>query len=173
MPIEDRDQAKEAEAWYDAQREIKRLIEENMHLKELLRTNGIAWPSSGAASGVNTLPSAHSEPMRESQARLPNLPTEIVIRIMEFALTSDHPIVDPLSKSTTDHLTLEERSRGKTFAIGFLATSKANRHDGTRFFWANNTFVFTTPHALQVVANLRLETRSLITHVTFRIVARF
>lgn len=93
--------------------------------------------------------------------------------ILELAMTSDHPIVDPLSKLTQEHMEAKEFSRGNQIAIGFLATCKAYYVEGTRFLWEKNTFVFTSHHALRRFSTLPLLFRESVKTVTLRIIARF
>ena len=98
---------------------------------------------------------------------------EVILRILKFALTSPHPIIDPLSSLTTANLTDIEKSRGNQVAIHFLATCRALHEEGTKIFWDSNTFVFTTPQAVRNLAELNPEYRNHMTHVTFRIIARY
>lgn len=103
----------------------------------------------------------------------PHLPTEVILRILQFALTSPYPIIDPLSPLTPTNLTEFERNRGNQVAIHFLATCRALNEEGTKLFWNLNTFIFTTPEAVRDFAGLNAEYRSRISHVNFRIVARY
>ncbi|AEO66583.1 uncharacterized protein THITE_2114756 [Thermothielavioides terrestris NRRL 8126] len=98
---------------------------------------------------------------------------EIQLFILEYALTSKYPIIDPLCKLNKDCMTATEKSRGNQIAIGFLATCRAHLIEGTRFLWRNNTFIFTSHLALRNFANVDLEHRKTIKFVTFRIVARY
>lgn len=103
----------------------------------------------------------------------PYLPTEVLLRVLKFAMQSPSPIVDPLSPSTSENLTEKEKSRGNQIAINFLATCKAMNIEGTRYFWESNDFVFTTPQAVRHFAELDANFRHKISHVNFRIIARY
>lgn len=98
---------------------------------------------------------------------------EVILRILHFAMTSPHPVIDPLSPLTHANLTEAERSRGNQIAIHFLATSRALHAEGTKILWAENRFVFTTPEAVRAFADLAPEYRHQISHVNFRVVARY
>lgn len=104
---------------------------------------------------------------------LPHLPTEVVLRILKFALMSPFPIIDPLSHRVTANLTEAEMTRGNQVAIHFLATCKAYKQEGERYFWASNTFIFTSPEAIRNFAELRLDYRKTITQVNFRVIAKY
>lgn len=98
---------------------------------------------------------------------------EVILRILKFALTSPYPIIDPLSALTTTNLVDAERSRGNQVAIHFLSTCRSLHEEGTKIFWNSNTFVFTTPQAVRNFAELSPGYRSNISHVTFRVIARY
>jgi hypothetical protein len=188
MPAEERDQEEQAKAWYDEPTRAlnRKLVDENLRLKKLLRENGISWdprltldpddPTRGTWSSPKRIVTRKSKgpgPLSQENQHLPILPVELQVYILEYALTSKYPIIDPLSKSNKDALTHPERTRGNQIAIGFLATCKAYCVEGTRFLWRNNTFVFTSHLALRNFANLALEHRRGIKQVTFRIIARY
>ncbi|KAK4125596.1 hypothetical protein N657DRAFT_271933 [Parathielavia appendiculata] len=188
LPAEERDQEEQAKAWYDEPTRAlnRKLVEENRQLKKLLREHGISWdprltlnpddPTRGTWASPKksvTRKSKGPGPLSQENQHLPILPVELQVYILEHALTSKYPIIDPLSKSNKDALTVAERTRGNQIAIGFLATCKAFLLEGTRFLWRNNTFVFTCHLALRNFANLSLEYRKGIKHVTLRIIARY
>jgi len=104
---------------------------------------------------------------------LPTLPMEIQLQILTLALTSPYPIIDPLSKLKPEATTQEEKERGNQIAIGFLAASKAHHVEGTRILWKNNTFTFSSHHALRNFGNLSLTFRDQIRHINFRIIAKY
>ncbi|KAL2259823.1 hypothetical protein VTK26DRAFT_6364 [Humicola hyalothermophila] len=184
-PFEQRDQEEQAEAWYNhpVRAQNRRLVEENMRLKRLLRENGISWdPVSTSDSGdrpggtrkrPRTRSSKGPAPLNQESKVLPTLPVEVQLFILEYAMTSKYPILDPLCKANREAMTLAEKTRGNQIAIGFLATCKAYLAEGTRFLWKNNKFVFTSHHALRNFCELSLEHRKNIKHVTLRIIARF
>lgn len=187
-PFEQRDQEEQAEAWYNHPVRVqnRQLLDENMRLKKLLRENGISWdplltldptdPTRGTWSSpkrARTRSSKGSAMLSPGNRWLPTLPVEIQLYILEYAMTSKFPIIDPLCKLNRDSITTAERTRGNQIAIGFLATCRAYCVEGTRFLWTNNTFVFTSHHALRNFANVSLEHRKSIRHVTLRIIARY
>ncbi|KAK0627641.1 hypothetical protein B0T14DRAFT_140285 [Immersiella caudata] len=189
LPFEERDQADQAEAWYNdpLRAQVRDLADENRRLKKLLTSHNISWSS--LATFDDRFPESQSSPSvarvrrmtrsstskaaLERDPRMPSLPVEIQLKILEVALTSDYPILDPLSKITKEHTTVDERSRGNQIAIGFLATCKAYHAEGTRFLWKNNEFVFTSHHALRNLANLGPEYRKTIKSIALRIIARY
>ncbi|KAI1172145.1 hypothetical protein F4777DRAFT_20625 [Nemania sp. FL0916] len=168
-----RDQIDRAEVWYNQPlRDKNRSLEnENLFLKGLLRKNGISWqPSKSKPARAKS-----SRVTRSSTAqnrRLPFLPVEIQLKILKYAMTGRHPIVDPLCKSTPGRMLKREKNKQNDIAIHFLATCRAYRYEGTRLLWRNNTFVFTSPDCLQQFANLDPRHRKNIRHVTFRVIAR-
>jgi len=189
-PFEQRDQEEQAEAWYNHPLRVQNrlLLEENLRLKKLLRENGISWdprlvldpndPTRTRGTWTSrkrtrTRSSRGSQSQQEGKRSLPTLPMEIQLYILEYAMTSKYPIIDPLCKLNKENLTVAEKTRPNQIAIGFLATCKAFYMEGTRFLWSNNTFVFTNHHALRNFSNLDLSHRQGIKHVIFRIIARY
>ncbi|KAK4172159.1 hypothetical protein QBC36DRAFT_80093 [Triangularia setosa] len=188
-PFELRDQEEQAEAWYNnpARQESGRLAEENLRLKKMLRENGISWDrrltldltDPTGSRGTWAEPAKKSRrssrgDKSQSDQRLPSLPVEIMLYILEYSLTSSHAILDPLARLNPNALTPEERKVSKDqIAINFLATCKAYHAEGTRFLWRNNSFVFTDCLALQNFRNLGLEHRKDMKHITMRIIARY
>ena len=143
-----------------------------MRLKRILRENGIAW------SPVSMNHIQQSNPLkRKTRSSMPTtapyLPMEIILRILKFAMKSPNSIVDPLSPLTSENLSDKEKAQGNQIAINFLATCKALHAEGTRYLWESNTFTFTTSRAVRVFADLPAEFRRGITHVNFRIIARY
>ena len=99
---------------------------------------------------------------------------ELILRIMAFALTSQQPIVDPLSPCTPKNITKqEEKERKSQIAIGVLSTCKALREEGSQILWTSNTFTFTSPQALRNFAALDAKYRSQISRVNFRVIAQY
>ncbi|PHH86545.1 hypothetical protein CDD83_10069 [Cordyceps sp. RAO-2017] len=177
FPWECRDKEDQAKVLYHhpLRRTNHALAEENMRLKRILRENGISW------SPIAQAHMKHRDPnMRKTRSSKPAhelgrpcLPTEVILRILKLAMTSSHPIVDPLSPLSADLLSDQEKARGNQIAIHFLATCRALHVEGTRYLWESNTFVFTTPQALRNFAELSPKFRSCISHVNLRIVARY
>ncbi|KAK4199985.1 hypothetical protein QBC40DRAFT_77042 [Triangularia verruculosa] len=186
-PFELRDQQEQAEAWYNnpARQENRRLAEENLRLKKLLRESGISWDKrltldlSDPTGSRGTWAEPGKKPRRSSRSgkssqRLPNLPVEIILFILEYSLTSHHPIIDPLSRLNPNAITSDERKISKNqVAISFLATCKAYHAEGTRFLWKNNSFIFTDYLTLQNFSTLGLEHRKNMRQITMRITARY
>ncbi|KAI0593609.1 hypothetical protein F4775DRAFT_607517 [Biscogniauxia sp. FL1348] len=144
-----RDQTHQIEIYYNQPLRAKnrRLEDENLALKRLLRANGISW-----------------------QAQI-NSP--IQIQILSYSLTSPHTIVDPLCKLRRDCLTAQEKAEPHFLANHFLATCKAYYVEGSNALWSNNRFTFTTLEALKNFAELDYAHRKNIHYVTFRLIAQF
>ncbi|KAK0744826.1 hypothetical protein B0T21DRAFT_407902 [Apiosordaria backusii] len=186
-PFELRDQEEQAEAWYNnpVRQENRRLAEENLRLKKMLRENGISWdrrltldltdPTGSRGTWTDAAKkSRRSSRSERSDRRLPSLPVEIMLLILEYSLTSNHPIIDPLSRLNPNVLTPDERKISKDqIAITFLATCKVYHAEGTRFLWKNNSFVFTDHLSLQNFCTVGLEHRKNMKHITMRIIARY
>ncbi|KAG6233006.1 hypothetical protein E4U26_003557 [Claviceps purpurea] len=173
-----RDREDQAKASYNhpLRRSNHVLSEENMRLKRILRENGIFWsPISRAHIQQTSTPSRRGtrNSRHLDELELPRLPTEVITRIVKYALQSPHPIIDPLSRTVREHLTGPERSRGNQIAIHILATCRSLHAEGTRRLWESNTFVFTTPEALRHFAELSPEYRNKITSVNLRVIARY
>lgn len=172
-----RDQADQAEAEYNHPLRVKnrRLEDENLMLKRLLREKGLTWPS--PYNLVQTNPSfsrvTRSKNYAYKPSSVPYLPVEIMLKILQYALTSPHPIVNPLLKTRPDHLTSTERSRSNQIAIHFLATCKAYHTEGAKLLWTKNIFVFTSVQAVKAFADVKPSLRQTVTQVNFRIIARY
>lgn len=189
QPYEQRDQEDQAEAWHNQPLRVenRRLLEETMRLKKLLRENRISWSPSLALDPKDRSRGTWSEKKKISSRtslrgrsassleprRLPTLPAEIIVMIIEYAMTSEHPVIDPLSKSKPDAITADEKKRSPQLAIGFIATCKAYNEEATKYLWSNNTFVFTSHLTLQHFSTLDLEHRRGVKHITMRIIARY
>ncbi|XWW94483.1 hypothetical protein V2A60_002426 [Cordyceps javanica] len=168
MPRECRDEVDQAGALrHVSYRQLSEaLVKENLCLKRLLRQSGVAWSE---VSREHMLRSATIGSM-VSPARLP---VEILLRILEFAVTSPHPIVDPLSPLCPENLSKLEAGRRNQIAIHFLATCRVMHEEGTTYLWQRNQFVFTSPQTLQKFGHLGMRYRLPIKHITLRIIARY
>jgi hypothetical protein len=177
FPWECRDKEDQARAVHahPLRRAHQSLAEENLRLKRILRENGIAWsPVARAHLAAKDPAKSRARPSTRSvKLRHPYLPMEVLLRILKFAMTSAYPIIDPLWPATPENLTEEEKSRGPQIAINFLASCKAINVEGSKILWEDNTFTFTTPHAVRNFAELKPEFRHKITHVNFRIIAQY
>ncbi|KAF4816540.1 hypothetical protein CGCSCA5_v006434 [Colletotrichum siamense] len=177
MPWECRDVEDQAEAHFNAplRSKNKALTDENARLKKLLRENGISWSPVSANYQKHHRPNGRrtrSSICSESHA-YPYLPTEVLLRILKYSLTSNSPIIDPLSKLKPENLTAVERTRDNQIAIHFLATCKAMYEEGSRILWNQNSFVFTNPDAVRNFADLDFAYRKNVKHVNFRIIAQY
>ncbi|KAL8404816.1 hypothetical protein RB594_009624 [Gaeumannomyces avenae] len=186
-----RDQVDRATLFYQEGEKRRKIEEENQYLKRLLREHGICWSPAVAhradffdgSSSSNAKLSCHDRfartatRARTAAARAADkgarLPPEIFLRIIEFAMISPDPIIDPLTKPDNRSITAKEARAKSGLAIGLMAVSRAFRVEATKVLWSRNTFIFTTPEALLGMASLSLEIRSQIKHINLRIIARF
>lgn len=186
FPWDGRDQEEQAEIRYNAPLRAlnQQLEDENLNLKRLLREAGIPWNTAVASHpDFQLASSANSRTSRRRSSRLsaldhlphrlPHLPVEVILRIMEYALVAKDPIIDPLSKLNPETLTVAEAKRGPQIAIGLLATCKAYNIEAKRFFWTRNVFTFTSPEALRKFADLQDPIRNTVRHINLRIIARY
>lgn len=180
FPWDNRDQEEQAELRYNAplRQQNRQLEDENLRLKRLLREHGIPWNESvathpGFQSSTTRRRSSRLSALDQAAHRLPHLPVEVILRIMEYALTAKDPIIDPLLKLEPENLTVAEAKRGPQIAISLLSTCKAYNVDGKRIFWSGNTFTFTSPESLRRFADLAPQFRAGIHHINLRIVARY
>ncbi|KAK6200703.1 U4/U6.U5 snRNP associated protein [Pestalotiopsis sp. IQ-011] len=171
--FEYRDQADEAEDYYNHPLRARNrdLEAENLALKRLLRENGITWPSPYAFVQQQRAPMRSTRSSMSSS--LPHLPIEIVLKILEYSLTSKSPIIDPLCKLKNEHITTEEAKKDNQIAIHFLAACRACHTEGTRYLWSKNRFLFTTVQAVKTFAEVDFRYREMVREVGFRIIARF
>ncbi|KAL8376068.1 hypothetical protein RB595_007266 [Gaeumannomyces hyphopodioides] len=184
-----RDQVDRATLFYQEGEKRRKIEEENQNLKRLLRQHGICWSpavahradffdgSSDVKLSARDRVTRTATRARTAAARAADkgarLPSEIFLRIIEFAMTSPGPIIDPLTKPNHRSITAKEARAGSGLAIGLMAVSRTFRVEATKVLWSRNTFVFTTPEALLGMANLSLEIRSQIKHINLRIIARY
>lgn len=143
-----------------------------MTLKRLLRKNGISWQNSQPNPTRPTSSRITRSSINQGRA-LPYLPVEIQLRVLCYALTSPHPIVDPFCKRRPERMLPHEKSKRNDIAIHFLATCRAYHTEGTKLLWSNNTFLFTSPASLRQFAELDLTYRQKVRYITLRLIARF
>jgi len=153
--------------------------QELQRLRSLLAANDIPWQ----LEEDPTQPQTASRTLRRRIAgrvvktppkTLPTLPREVQFMIMEYALTSSTPIIDPFFKLRKDNVTHKERvASGRDIMIGFLGACKALNEEGTRLIIKNNDFIFTQVAALQNFAKIPLVSRTSIAHITIRVVGRY
>ncbi|KAF4620196.1 hypothetical protein G7Y89_g14626 [Cudoniella acicularis] len=169
------------------EREKNAALEEIQRLRSILDANNLQWSQSGPShpprrsrpfsklfhlSTKRTLRS-HTKKVEKEPEDLTDLPTEVILRIMKYALQNGTPIIDPFFPLDKCNITKEERSNRKNINIAFLSTCRAFKEEGTRLIIANNDFIFTQLAALQNFARYRAKERSTIKHVTFRIIGRY
>ncbi|EGX92834.1 hypothetical protein CCM_04206 [Cordyceps militaris CM01] len=177
VPWECRDKDDQAEVLYNAplHRSNRALAQENLRLKKLLRQHNIPWSSISQAHLSAVEPGRRKT--RSSNAvndiTGPRLPTEVLLRILKFAMTSPHSIVDPLSPLAQENISDVEKERGNQISIHFLATCSAMHVEGTKYLWESNHFVFTSPQALRNFGELNPRFRHPIQSITFRVIARY
>ncbi|KAL2754217.1 hypothetical protein ACRALDRAFT_1063121 [Sodiomyces alcalophilus JCM 7366] len=190
IPWDTQDNEYMAEAYYNEplRTQNRILADENLKLKRLLRENYIAWsplsnaylrakaeatPPPGCQTTCSGSSGAFTTTTTTRAGALPLLPTEVLLRILQYALTASEPIIDPLCKAKPENLTSREKSRGNQIAIHILATCKVMHVEGSRILWTKNTFTFTTPENLRRFCELDFSLRKDIKRVNLRIVAQF
>lgn len=177
MPWECRDKDDQAEALYNAplRRSNRALAQDNLRLKKLLRQHNIPWSSISQAHLSAIEPGrrkTRSSNVGSDTAGL-RLPTEVLLRILKFAMTSPYPIVDPLSPLTPEDISDREMERGNQISIHFLATCSAMHTEGTKYLWESNRFVFTSPQTLRNFGELNARFRHPIQSITLRVIAKY
>ncbi|KAH7384955.1 hypothetical protein BKA64DRAFT_748433 [Cadophora sp. MPI-SDFR-AT-0126] len=151
--------------------ESKRNADEVQRLKALLRQHNIQFDT---ALPVSIKYVSKNSPSNEPHDGLrPRLPTEILLRILGFALTSPVPIIDPFYKLRIQNVTKVERVSRQYINIQCLSVSQVCKMEGMRILLEQNDFVFTQAAALENFAKISQELRSTIKHVTFRVVGRY
>ncbi|GKT93135.1 hypothetical protein Ct61P_10985 [Colletotrichum tofieldiae] len=94
MPWECRDVEDQAEAHYNhpLRSKHKALADENARLKKLLRDNSITWsPISAAYQKQNRAGRRTRSSICSETHPYPYLPTEVLLRILKYSLTSKDP----------------------------------------------------------------------------------
>ncbi len=158
--------------------EKKSHLQEIQRLRALLNENNIPWtkdsPKSVTNKNIQRMMTRRASlvPQLTSTKPSPRLPTEIIIRILGYSLTSTTPIIDPFWKVRLDNLTKDEKVP-KRICVNFLATCKAFHAEGTRLIFANNKFVFTQVAALENFARFSSVLRATVKNVTLRVVGRY
>jgi len=147
--------------------ESKHNADEVQRLKALLRQHNIEFDISLPVSIKYV---SKNSPSEESDDGLkPRLPTEILLRILGFALISPVPIIDPFYKLRFQNVTKLERVSRQHINVQCLGVSQVYRTEGMRILLEQNRFVFTQAAALENFAKISPELRSTIKHVTFRV----
>lgn len=177
FPWESRDKEAMSKTAYDRplRRANRSLAEENFELKRLLRKNGIPW-SDVARDHLQQTKSMKHKTRANTKAQQSvelRVPMEVLLKVVEFALTSSSTIIDPLSPSVPENLTDHEKSSGNQIAIHLLATCRTLYVEGKRILWERNEFTFTTPETVINFGELNVDLRANIKHVNFRIIAHY
>jgi hypothetical protein len=158
---------------YDAlEKENEHNLDEIKRLKALLAAHNISSEPL-VDFAVQSRPRSARRPTHGSPRSLPQLPTEIQLRILGHALTSPDPIIDPFYKLRRDNLTKEEWSRAKQINIHFLAACKEFQVEGLQLLFTNNSFIFTQAAALENFAKFPHHLRATVKQVTLRVVGRY
>lgn len=93
------------------------VLKENERLKALLMDNGISWVPEKTKGLVIHKMKTRKNSTVDSHNQLPQLPMEIQLRILGFAIRSSFPIVDPFTKPRYENLTKEERAQRKEYSL--------------------------------------------------------
>jgi hypothetical protein len=154
------------------QKENKEHLDEIARLKTLLAAHKIPCePSVNLTVQSRRRSSRHLT--QPASTTLPQLPIEIQLRILNHALTSPHPIIDPFYKLRRDTVTKQEWSRRAQININFLATCKAFHVEGLQLIFSNNTFIFTQAAALGNFTQFSCSLRATVKQVKLRVVGRY
>ncbi|EJP65805.1 uncharacterized protein BBA_05216 [Beauveria bassiana ARSEF 2860] len=177
VPWECRDKDDQSEALYNVplHRTNRALTQENQRLKKLLRQHNIPWSTISQTHLSTVEPGRRKTRSSNAGSEMAGLrlPTEVLLRILKFAMTSPYPILDPLSSLAQENISELERERGNQISIHFLATCSAMHTEGTKYLWECNRFVFTCPQALQNFGELNARFRHPIQSITLRVIARY
>ncbi|KAJ3492717.1 hypothetical protein NLG97_g5193 [Lecanicillium saksenae] len=177
VPWECRDKEDQTEALYNSplHQSNRALAQENQRLKKLLRQHNIPWSPLSQARLSSIEPGRRKTRSSNcgSDAAGLRLPTEVLLRVLKFAMTSPYPIVDPLSPLTPENMSDIEKGRGNQIAIHFLATCSAMQTEGIKYLWECNRFVFTSPQSLRNFGELTSRFRHPIESITLRVIARY
>ncbi|KAJ8064296.1 hypothetical protein OCU04_006642 [Sclerotinia nivalis] len=150
----------------DLGKQNEALAKENFDLKELLKAHSISWLSK---TGCNTIFTSPSLPARSSG----NLPNELQLRILKYALELAHPIIDPGVKILESNVTESEHAEQQNFPVQFLRVSKFFNHEGKKLMFRNNEFVFTQVCSLKWFVKTHPEICAELEHLELRIVGKY
>lgn len=164
--------------------ENKRYQEEIQRLTALLRENNISYKvelppgtikyiskntTSNTILQKSSTGTSTSGPSKLTDATKPHLPTEILLRILAFALQSPEPVIDPFYKMRKDNVMIYERFSRNHLNICCLAVCHGFHTEGVRLLIESNDFVFTQAAALENFAKISTQLRSTIKEVTLRV----
>ncbi|KAF7885373.1 uncharacterized protein EAF01_011438 [Botrytis porri] len=139
---------------------------ENASLKKLLSTLDIAWPGNKNSS---TIAASDSSTKRSSL----QLPLEVKLRIVRFALQLAHPIIDPGVKILKSNVTEMEHAEQKKLPVQLLRLSKFFFKEGQRSFFADNRFIFTQVSSLKWFVSTHPKFCAQLEHLELRIVGKY
>ncbi|KAF7867128.1 uncharacterized protein EAF02_009914 [Botrytis sinoallii] len=142
------------------------LSRENASLKKLLATHNIAWP---ANKNLSTIAASDSSTTRSN----PELPLEVKLRIIRFALQLAPPIIDPGVKILKSNVTEMEHAEQKKLPVQFLRLSKFFYNDGKRTFFVDNRFIFTQVSSLKWFVSTHPRSCAQLKHLELRIVGKY
>lgn len=164
--------------------ENTRYREEIRRLTALLRENNISYkvdPLPGTIKYISknvisnttfqkpSTSTSTTDPTNSTEATKPHLPTEILLRILAFALKSLEPVIDPFYKFRKDNVTMYERFSRSHLNINCLAVCRDFHTEGVRILIESNDFVFTQAAALEHFAKISTQLRSTVKEVTLRV----
>jgi hypothetical protein len=109
----------------------------------------------------------------DNETSLPQLPHEILLIILGYAVTSSVPITDPFYKGRSSNMVEKEKTARGEINVNFLATSKVYRKEGITLILKNNDIIFTQAAALASFAKIPLNLRLKIDDATLRVVGRY
>ncbi|TGO55281.1 hypothetical protein BCON_0094g00310 [Botryotinia convoluta] len=139
------------------------LARENASLKNLLATHNTAWP---ANKNLSTIAASDSSTTRSN----PELPLEVKLRIIRFALQLAHQIIDPGVKILKSNVTDMEHAEQKKLPVQLLRLSKFFYKEGQRSLFADNRFIFTQVSSLKWFVSTHPRSCAQLGHLELRIV---
>ncbi|KAF7957246.1 hypothetical protein EAE96_002834 [Botrytis aclada] len=142
------------------------LLRENARLKKLLATHNIAWPTNERLSTIAALDSSTTRSN-------PELPLEVKLRIVRFALQLPHPIIDPGVKLLKSNVTEMEHAEQKKLPVQLLRLSKFFYKEGQKSLFADNKFIFTQVSSLKWFVSTHPRSCAQLEHLELRIVGRY
>ncbi|KAF7875232.1 hypothetical protein EAF04_002404 [Stromatinia cepivora] len=150
----------------DLGKQNEALAKENSDLKELLKAHNISWLMK---TGSNTIVTFPSLPARSSG----NLPNELYLRIIRYALELAHPIIDPGVKILESNVTESEHAEQQNLPVQFLRVSKFFNDEGKKLMFCNNEFIFTQVRSLKWFVKTHPEICAELEHLELRIVGKY
>ncbi|CZT00947.1 hypothetical protein WAI453_009443 [Rhynchosporium graminicola] len=150
--------------------ESKRQADELQRLKFLLRKHNIE-PDTSLPVTIKYV--SKNAIHKEFDGLTPFLPTEILLRILGYALTSPVPVIDPFYRMRIQNVTRPEQFSRQHINVECLSVSRVFNTEGTRLLLENNRFIFTQAAALENFAKISPELRATVKDVRLRVVGRY